>query len=150
MVILHNGPHSHKGKKLLTEKQFRTQMGEPLGSNQSRKGIAGESEVAVYSIATAVSELANNLFFHTSRGGTISLSVVRHNGNIGLEIMAEDEGPGIADVKLAMQDGFTTNGGLGGGLPSVERLMDEFEIKSQVGAGTRVMARMWGTMQNEK
>jgi len=106
----------------------------------------GLSEVAVYSIATAVSELANNLFFHTSRGGTISLSVVRHNGNVGLEIAAEDEGPGIADVKLAMQDGFTTNGGLGGGLPGVERLMEEFEIESEVGAGTRVVARMWESM----
>ncbi len=102
----------------------------------------GLSEVAVYSIATAVSELANNLFFHTSRGGTISLSVVRHNGNVGLEIVAEDEGPGIVDVKLAMQDGFTTNGGLGGGLPGVERLMEEFEITSTVGVGTRVVARM--------
>ncbi len=103
----------------------------------------GLSEVAVYSIATAVSELANNLFFHTSRGGTIRLSTVRHNGNVGLEIMAEDEGPGIADVELVMQDGFTTNGGLGGGLPGVERLMEEFEITSALGAGTRVVARMW-------
>ncbi len=103
----------------------------------------GLSEVAVYSITTAVSELANNLFFHTSRGGTISLSVVRHDGNVGLEIVAKDEGPGIADVDLAMRDGFTTNGGLGGGLPGVERLMEEFEITSEAGAGTRVVARMW-------
>ncbi len=103
----------------------------------------GLSEVVVYSIATAVSELANNLFFHTSRGGTIRLSPVSHNGNVGLEITAEDEGPGIADVELAMRDGFTTNGGLGGGLPGVERLMEEFEITSALGAGTRVVARMW-------
>ncbi len=103
----------------------------------------GLSEVAVYSITTAVSELANNLFFHTSRGGTISLSVVSRNGKVGLEVIAKDEGPGIADVELVMQDGFTTNGGLGGGLPGVERLMEEFEITSEVGAGTRVVTRMW-------
>ncbi len=103
----------------------------------------GLSEVAVYSVATAVSELANNLFFHTSGGGTISLSAVRRNGSVGLEIVAEDEGPGIADVKLAMQDGFTTNGGLGGGLPGVERLMDEFEIESSRETGTRIVARIW-------
>ncbi len=101
------------------------------------------SEVAVYSIATAVSELANNLFFHARRGGTITLSVVRRNGHVGVEIVAEDEGPGIADVERAMQDGFTTNGGLGGGLPGVERLMEEFEITSALGAGTLVVARMW-------
>ncbi len=51
--------------------------------------------------------------------------------------------PGIADVKLAMQDGFTTNGGLGGGLPGVERLMDEFEIESSRETGTRIVARIW-------
>ncbi len=103
----------------------------------------GLSELLVYSIATVASELANNLFFHTSRGGTINLSVIRCNGKVGLEIMAEDQGPGIADVKLAMQDGFTTNGGLGSGLPGVERLVHEFEITSTVGTGTCVVARMW-------
>ena len=106
-------------------------------------GALGLSEVVVYSIATAVSELANNLYFHTYHGGTISLSVVRCDGNTGLEMMAEDEGPGIADIKLAMQDGFTTNGGLGSGLPGVKRLMQEFEITSAIGIGTRVVARMW-------
>ncbi len=102
----------------------------------------GLSEVAVYGIATAVSELANNLVFHARRGGTIRLSAIRRDGGIGLEIVAEDEGPGIADVELAMRDGFTTNGGLGGGLPGVARLMEEFEITSTV-AGTRIVARKW-------
>ncbi len=101
------------------------------------------SQVAMYSIATSVSELANNLFFHTPAGGTITLIALRQNGSMGVEVVAEDEGPGIANVDLAMQDGFTTNGGLGGGLPGVERLMDEFEITSRVGAGTRIVARKW-------
>ena len=106
-------------------------------------GSVGLSQVAVYSIATSVSELANNLFFHARDGGTITLRAVRRNRSVGVEIVAKDDGPGIADVDLAVRDGFTTNGGLGGGLPGVERLMDEFEIQSQVGAGTRVVASKW-------
>ena len=116
------------------------------GAQRAAKALArsvGLSQVAVYSIATSASELANNLFFHARDGGTITLRAVRQNGSLGVEIVAKDDGPGIADVGLAMRDGFTTNGGLGGGLPGVERLMDEFEIQSQVGAGTRVVARKW-------
>jgi len=108
----------------------------------------GLREVATYSIATAVSELANNLFLHAHRGGTITLAALRRNGSVGVEVVAQDNGPGIPDVKAAMRDGFTTNGGLGGGLPGVERLMDEFEITSAPGEGTRVVTRKWESMQN--
>jgi len=103
----------------------------------------GLSQVATHSIATAVSELANNLFFHATHGGTITISSIRQNGSIGVEIISEDEGPGIPDIGKAMRDGFTTNGGLGGGLPGTERLMDDFEIISSAKAGTRVVARKW-------
>jgi len=103
----------------------------------------GFKEVTTFYVATSVSELANNLFFHTTQGGTIALVVVRRNGEIGIEVVSEDNGPGIPDVKRAMEDGFTTNGGLGGGLPGVARLMDEFEITSTVGVGTRIVARKW-------
>ena len=95
-------------------------------------------------VGTAVSELANNLFFHASNGGTIALALFEHNGRHGIEVVAEDDGPGIADVGLALRDGFTTNGGLGGGLPGARRLMDEFEIDSEVDVGTRVVCRKWG------
>jgi len=103
----------------------------------------GMSQAAVYCIATAVSELANNLIFHAAEGGKITVSVVRENGRVGVEIVAEDNGPGIVDVKAALQDGFTTRGGLGGGLPGVKRLMDDFEIVSEIGRGTKVWARKW-------
>jgi len=103
----------------------------------------GLSQVGVYSLATSVSELANNLFFHARNGGTLTLRAVRQNGSVGVEVVSEDDGPGIADVDLAMKDGFTTNGGLGGGLPGVERLMDEFDIWTEVGAGTRIITRIW-------
>ncbi len=103
----------------------------------------GFKQVATYYVATCVSELANNLFFHAAPGGTITLAVVRRSDAIGIEVIAEDDGPGIPDVELAMQDGYSTSGGLGGGLPGVKRLMDEFEITSTVGVGTRVVARKW-------
>ena len=94
-------------------------------------------------VATAVSELASNLFCHATRGGTITLAALRREGEVGIEVVAEDDGPGVPDVEQAIQDGFSTSGGLGGGLPGVKRLMDEFEITSTVGVGTRIVARKW-------
>jgi serine/threonine-protein kinase RsbT len=103
----------------------------------------GFSDVESYCIATSVSELANNLVFHAHKGGTITMIVIKQDGKDGIEIIAEDEGPGIPDLKQAMQDGFSTNRGLGGGLPGVKRLMDEFYITSDVGTGTRIVTRKW-------
>ena len=100
-------------------------------------------DVESYSIVTSVSELANNLVFHAHKGGMITMIAIKQNGTVGIEIIAEDEGPGIPDLKQAMQDGFSTNRGLGGGLPGVKRLMDEFYITSEVGTGTRIVARKW-------
>lgn len=103
----------------------------------------GFSQTRTSYVATAVSELAGNIFFHTTRGGTITLVPLRREGEIGIKVIAEDDGPGIPDVGRAMQDGFSTNGGLGGGLPGVKRVMDEFEITSTAGVGTRVVTRKW-------
>jgi len=103
----------------------------------------GFGEQKTYYAVTAASELANNLCWHTSGGGVFSVTPVRRRGMVGVELCCEDEGPGIADVAAAMSDGFSTNGGLGGGLPGVERLMDEFSITSRVGEGTRVVTRAW-------
>jgi len=103
----------------------------------------GFKQVPVYYVATSVSELAGNLFVHATRGGMITLAAVKREGEIGIEVIAEDDGPGIPDVELALQDGFSTSGGLGYGLPGVKRLMDEFEIRSTAGGGTRILARKW-------
>ena len=103
----------------------------------------GFRRVAAYHVATGVSELASNLFFHATGGGTITLAAVRRDGAVGVEVVAQDDGPGIADIGQAMEDGFTTNGGLGGGLPGVQRLMDEFDIASAPGIGTRIITRKW-------
>ncbi len=105
----------------------------------------GFKQITVFYIMTSVSELAYNLFFHTNQGGTITLTLHMQNNKVGVEIIAEDHGPGIENVDLAMQDGFSTNRGLGGGLPGVQRLMDEFEIRSTVGVGTRIKAKKWKT-----
>ncbi len=109
---------------------------------------AGFGPTAALRIATSVSELARNLVLHAARGGKITIAAFRRDdgspdGRLYLELTAEDDGPGIPDVKLAMEDDYTTGGGLGGGLPGVKRMMDEFEITSAAGRGTCVTARMW-------
>ncbi|WP_256872783.1 anti-sigma regulatory factor [Candidatus Entotheonella palauensis] len=103
----------------------------------------GFGRVVTYYVVTSVAELANNLVLHASRGGTISMVLVRQGDRKGIEVVAEDDGPGIADISQALQDGFSTIGGMGSGLPGVVRLMDECEITSTLGSGTRVVARKW-------
>jgi len=106
-------------------------------------GKLGFSRIESYHLMTSVSELAGNLFFHASGGGRLTITPVRRGGLAGIQVVAEDEGPGIDDLELALQDGFSTNGGLGSGLPGVKRLMDEFEILTRRGGGTRIVARIW-------
>jgi serine/threonine-protein kinase RsbT len=93
-------------------------------------------------IATSISELARNIYLFAGKG-TISIATVEGNHKQGVQITAADEGPGIPDLRKAMEDGFTTIGALGAGLPGVRRMMDEFEIHSKVGEGTRVVAIKW-------
>jgi serine/threonine-protein kinase RsbT len=93
-------------------------------------------------IATAISELARNIVSYARRG-RITLKVVDGGNRQGLSIIASDDGPGIADVRQALRDGFSTSGSLGIGLPGVRRLMDEFEISSQSGRGTTVAVKKW-------
>jgi serine/threonine-protein kinase RsbT len=94
-------------------------------------------------IATAVSELARNIV-HYARNGQIELSSISNrNGKRGLLIVARDEGPGIPNISRALQDGYSTSGSLGLGLPGARRLMDEFEIVSDNSSGTTITARKW-------
>jgi len=127
-------------KTILVEKELDVARARQEGKRLAL--AAGFGPTAQACIATSISELATNLVFHAG-GGTITLSPVEREGRQGLEILCVDSGPGIEDIGLAMQDGYSTAGGLGGGLPGVKRLVDEFEIHSRVGAGTRVAARMW-------
>lgn len=93
-------------------------------------------------IATAISEVARNIVVYAERG-EVRLSLVQRDGRRGVAVVAADEGPGIADIPQAMQDGFSTGRSLGLGLPGARRLMDEFEIVSEVGKGTVVTMRKW-------
>jgi len=93
-------------------------------------------------VATAISELARNIVLYADHG-EIVLKPVDHSTHVGLIITARDEGEGIPDIRQAMQDGYSTSGRLGVGLPGVKRLMDEFEIASEVGKGTVVTVKKW-------
>jgi serine/threonine-protein kinase RsbT len=127
-------------KRIIVEKELDVALACQEGRRLAQS--MGFGTTAQACIATAISELATNLVFHTG-GGIITLTVTERGGKLGLEVLCEDSGPGIEDVELAMQNGYSTRGGLGGGLPGVRRLMDEFEIQSQVGVGTRIVARKW-------
>lgn len=93
-------------------------------------------------VATAISELARNILEY-ARTGRVEIGVVQRGSRLGLVVVAKDDGPGIADVARAMQDGYSTGNGLGLGLPGVKRLMDEFSIASEPGRGTCVTVRKW-------
>jgi serine/threonine-protein kinase RsbT len=93
-------------------------------------------------IVTAASELARNTVDY-GKGGTVTLEVLNMGIRKGLRLTFSDSGPGIPDIDLAMQDGYTTGGGLGLGLSGAKRLMHEFEIASEVGKGTHVTITRW-------
>ena len=102
----------------------------------------GLSSTDLAVVATAISELARNIVRYAVRGEII-LRAVENGTKRGIEVVATDDGPGISDVPLAMQDGYSTSGGLGLGLPGVRRLMDEFDIVSRFGKGTTVTVKKW-------
>jgi serine/threonine-protein kinase RsbT len=91
---------------------------------------------------TAASELARNALVHGG-GGTMALVELKANGRIGLQLEFKDRGPGIADVSLALKDGYTTARSLGLGLGGAKRLVNEFEITSSPADGTLVRIVQW-------
>jgi serine/threonine-protein kinase RsbT len=92
-------------------------------------------------MVTAASELARNTLIH---GGGGNLQITTLNGpRVGLQLTFEDQGQGIADIQLALRDGFTTGAGLGLGLGGAKRLVNEFNITSEVGKGTKVTVVRW-------
>lgn len=93
-------------------------------------------------IALAISEIARNIVSYAQRGG-VTLSRVETAGRRGIMIIARDEGPGIADIALAMRDGYSSGRSLGVGLPGAKRVMDEFDLASTLGQGTTVTMKKW-------
>ena len=110
------------------------------GRAQAQRGGFDGTELTV--VSTAISEIARNILDYATRGEII-IRVVNDGARIGIVVIASDEGPGIADVSLALQDGYSTGRGLGLGLPGARRLMDEFDIVSTPGKGTEITMKKW-------
>jgi serine/threonine-protein kinase RsbT len=102
----------------------------------------GFSANSRYMISSAVSELSNNIIDHADRG-TISWRLLKVDSKVGIEVVVEDSGPGIKDIGKAMQEGYSTGGTLGLGLPGARRLMDYFEIDTVIEGGTKITVRKW-------
>ena len=102
----------------------------------------GFSLVDQTKMITAASELARNTLDY-GKGGTVRLETLENGPRKGLRLTFEDRGPGIPDLHKALTDGFTTGKGMGMGLSGSKRLVNEFEIESRVGEGTRVTITRW-------
>jgi serine/threonine-protein kinase RsbT len=101
----------------------------------------GFSSIDLTLIVTAISEVARNILLY-AREGEIVLRL-NEDGQRGITVVARDDGPGIPDLEMAMRDSYSTGNGLGLGLPGARRLMDEFEIKSEISKGTTVVMKKW-------
>jgi serine/threonine-protein kinase RsbT len=122
----------------------RTETDVVMARQAVRKWAAelGFSLVDQTKVVTAASELARNTLIHGG-GGTALVEALAEGQRKGLRLTFEDKGPGIADIDLALKDGYTTGTGLGLGLSGSKRLMTEFAIVSRVGEGTRVTVTKW-------
>jgi len=105
--------------------------------------LLGFSAMEATLVAAAISELARNIVLYAARGEIAVTAVDDGGGRRGVLLVARDKGPGIPDVRRATAGGYSTSSGLGLGLAGVRRLMDEFEIVSDVGIGTTVTAKKW-------
>jgi len=93
-------------------------------------------------VATAISEIIRNVVQYASEG-EVQFRVIEENGQPGLEMVVVDQGPGIADVERVLRGGYSTGNGFGRGISGARTLMDDFELQSEVGRGTRVWMRKW-------
>lgn len=111
-----------------------------LGRNKAKE--IGFGTVDQARITTAISELARNIYLYAGNG-RIEITRIYSEKLCGISIVASDNGPGISDIRKVMDDGYTTSGGLGAGMPGVRRLMDEFNLVSKQGVGTTITAIKW-------
>ena len=117
---------------VVTARQTGRSMARELGLTKSEATL----------LATAISEVARNIVEYVGEG-QLELCIVNLNGMEGIRVTASDSGPGIENVETALQDGQSSGGRLGLGIPGARRLMDEFHLVSQVGEGTRVTMTKW-------
>ncbi len=102
----------------------------------------GFDMIAQAKIITAISELARNIYLYAEQG-KIHITKITKESSVGICIIASDSGPGIPNVELVLQEGYSTSQGLGAGLPGVKRLMDEFEIETELKKGTTITIKKW-------
>jgi serine/threonine-protein kinase RsbT len=122
----------HTDADVVTARQQARTLGASLGFSSTDLTL----------LATAISEVARNITAYAG-SGEVALRIVRERAREGIEVVASDEGPGIDDVELAMQDGYSTRNGLGLGLPGTRRLVDQFELSTQPGVGTTIRLVKW-------
>ncbi len=113
-----------------------------MGRARDMATALGFDDIDRTRIEIAVLELTRNILTHAG-SGEVMIEYVTDGDRQGIAIEARDQGPGIADIALALRDGYSTAQTLGAGLPGVQRLMDDFHIESTVGVGTRVRAVKW-------
>jgi serine/threonine-protein kinase RsbT len=113
-----------------------------IGRGRELAATIGFDDIDRTRIEIVILELTRNILAHAG-GGELLLEPVEQAGRRGMAVEARDKGPGIPDIALAMRDGYSTANTLGAGLPGVKRLMDSFEITSEVGVGTRARATKW-------
>ena len=111
-----------------------------LGRNEAK--AIGFGAVDQARITTAISELARNIYLY-ARAGEVIMERINEGDKMGIRIIAADKGPGINNLTKVMEDGYSTSGGLGAGLPGVKRLMDSMDIQSTTGKGTIVIIEKW-------
>jgi serine/threonine-protein kinase RsbT len=113
-----------------------------IGRGREMATSVGFDDIDRTRIEIVILELTRNILAHAGRG-ELHLDTLEEHGRRGMVVLAQDHGPGIADIALAMRDGYSTAHTLGAGLPGVRRLMDDFTIESEMGAGTTVRAVKW-------
>jgi len=113
-----------------------------IGRGREMATSLGFDDIDRTRIEIVILELTRNILAHAGKG-ELYLDTLEETGRRGMLVMVQDHGPGIADIALAMRDGYSTAHTLGAGLPGVRRLMDDFVIESEVGAGTTVRAVKW-------
>jgi serine/threonine-protein kinase RsbT len=116
-----------------------------IAARQAGRQLAGQigfSSTDQTLIATAISEVARNILIYAQRG-EILVTPIADGARSGIEVIAADQGPGIENIELALRDGYSTKNSLGLGLPGARRLMDDFDLASELGRGTRVTMKKW-------
>src|SRR3954453_15383094 len=113
-----------------------------IGRGREMATAVGFDDIDRKRIEIGILELTRNILAHAGKG-ELHLDTLEVDGRRGMIVMTQDHGPGIADIALAMRDGYSTAHTLGAGLPGVRRLMDDFAITSEVGIGTTVRAVKW-------